>query len=254
MTEELLVSDLKFNERTKLEALLGMSTGYVLDFSDRTLQSFIVESVDRDIFDAAYEYRSNSKANRLRAFWSSEPNNVVGKLISDLLVHAQSVRTDIDESLLNECESIVSRLGMYTPDAVTPKLVWKGRIGGGAHSDIWEAVDDLGRRVAVKLYTASFELMGNAVSNARALARVNHDNIVNVYFVHDVQHPEENRVVTAVVMEFLEGFPLRDLLVGELISVDRCRSVGMQMISGLTAIHEAGLTHSDLHELNPDYS
>lgn len=62
-------------EKKKLERVLGMDTGYVLDFTNRTFDEFFKEVVGVSIYDQRYSYRSNSKANRLRAFWNvaSEP-------------------------------------------------------------------------------------------------------------------------------------------------------------------------------------
>ncbi len=79
------MSDLTVSEKRTLEQLLGMESGYVLDFTDRTFDEFIQENTGRDIRDARYDYRSGSKANRLRAFWSKEDNALVGKLLSALL-------------------------------------------------------------------------------------------------------------------------------------------------------------------------
>jgi hypothetical protein len=43
------MSDLTSIEKAKLEKLLEMESGYVLDFSNRTFQEFILESVKLDI-------------------------------------------------------------------------------------------------------------------------------------------------------------------------------------------------------------
>ncbi|MBW4443144.1 MAG: hypothetical protein KME10_18275 [Plectolyngbya sp. WJT66-NPBG17] len=72
-------------EKVKLERLFDMGSGYILDFSNRTFQEFILENAKIDIYDNKYDYASGSKANRLRAFWDKEPNFVVGRLISNLL-------------------------------------------------------------------------------------------------------------------------------------------------------------------------
>ena len=44
------MSDLSFTEKARLEKLFGMSSGYVLDFSNRTFQEFVADSVQRDIY------------------------------------------------------------------------------------------------------------------------------------------------------------------------------------------------------------
>ena len=67
-----------------------MSSGYVLDFSDRTFQNFILEFIDKDIFDPRYKYASGSKANRLRAFWQLEDDATVAKLMAAMLEYAEA--------------------------------------------------------------------------------------------------------------------------------------------------------------------
>jgi len=75
------MSDLSSTARRKLEQLLGMSSGYVLNFSNRTFDDFFVERIGRSIYDSQYDYGSGSKANRLRGFWKVEGNSLVGKLM-----------------------------------------------------------------------------------------------------------------------------------------------------------------------------
>lgn len=62
------MSDLTMMEKRKLERALGMGSGYVPDFSNRTFEEFILESVGIEIYDEKYDYASGSKANRMRAF------------------------------------------------------------------------------------------------------------------------------------------------------------------------------------------
>jgi hypothetical protein len=99
------MSNLTFIEKRKLEQFLGMSSGYVLDFSNRTFAEFVRDSTGRDIYDASYDHASGSKANRLRAFWLKEENRVVGKLMSDMLDYA-----DGPGELKEVCRLIIGRL------------------------------------------------------------------------------------------------------------------------------------------------
>src|ERR1035437_8361816 len=102
------MSNLTTSERRKFENFLAMSSEYVLNFSDRTFAEFVGNSTGRNIFDPRYNYASGSKANRLRAFWTTEENHVVGKLMSDMIDYAcDGVRTG---ALAEECRRIVARL------------------------------------------------------------------------------------------------------------------------------------------------
>lgn len=107
------MSNLTNSEKRKFEKFLGMSSGYVLSFSDRTFAEFVADSTSRNIFDPRYNYASGSKANRLRAFWTMEDNQVVGKLMSDMLDYAcEGVRTG---ALAEECRRTVARLLQDSP-------------------------------------------------------------------------------------------------------------------------------------------
>jgi hypothetical protein len=117
------MANLTFGEKMKLEKLLGMSSGYVLDFSNRTFQEFVADSIHCDIFDPKYEYASSSKANRLRKLWASEPNYVVGKLTGDLMEYCKLHNTYPTE-LFDECRRIAQGLMHDSPvqeiEAIVP--------------------------------------------------------------------------------------------------------------------------------------
>lgn len=51
-----------------VDDLFEMGSGYVLDFSDRTMSSFFAEELNVDIDDVAYRDLGSSKAKRLRCF------------------------------------------------------------------------------------------------------------------------------------------------------------------------------------------
>jgi abortive infection Abi-like protein len=104
-------------EKRKLERILGMSTGYVLDFSNRTFFEFVTDSTSRDIYDARYDGFGSSKANRLRGFWATEGNHNVGKLLDDLLDYARDIGSVAprDEVLLADCRRIAARLLRESP-------------------------------------------------------------------------------------------------------------------------------------------
>jgi hypothetical protein len=105
------MSDLTNLEKRKFEALFGMGSGYVLDFSNRTFEEFVIDSTGLSIFEEKYNAASGSKANRLRAFWSIEPNDIVVKLLSDLL-QCVTLNSNNPEQQKNydECNRVIARL------------------------------------------------------------------------------------------------------------------------------------------------
>lgn len=112
------MSNLTYAEKRKLEKLLGMASGYVLDFSNRTFAEFVLDSTGRNIYDPSYDYASGSKANRLRAFWQKEDNAVVAKLMADMLD-----LVDGGGDLKDVCRLIVARLLGESPvsQVATPR-------------------------------------------------------------------------------------------------------------------------------------
>ncbi|MCA3793107.1 MAG: abortive infection family protein [Burkholderia sp.] len=102
-------------EKRKLERLLGMSSGYVLDFSDRTFSLFFEEHTGLDIDDAKYRINmsSGSKANRMRGFWTIEPDHIVAKALVAMIEHAneyECLPADMDNALLADVQNIIDRL------------------------------------------------------------------------------------------------------------------------------------------------
>jgi hypothetical protein len=111
------MSDLSSFDQVKLEKMLEMEAGYVLDFSNRTFQKFIIENTNIDISDGKYDYASGSKANRLRAFWDKESNYTVGKLISAFLEYWKTKKlinhieiSQAEQALFDDCYTIAERL------------------------------------------------------------------------------------------------------------------------------------------------
>jgi hypothetical protein len=107
------MSGLRTIERTQLEDLFGMASGYVLDFTNRTFQEFVRENAGIDIYVDEYAFNGGSKANRLRAFWEREPDNVVGKVLAELIEYwdYRHPRPNADDrKLAGNCRRIAERL------------------------------------------------------------------------------------------------------------------------------------------------
>lgn len=84
------MSSLTTNEKQILEKLFQMKSGYVLNFSDRTMEEFFRDDVAVDIYSKKYNYASGSKANRLRGFWLVADDKTVGKVIAKLLEYIEN--------------------------------------------------------------------------------------------------------------------------------------------------------------------
>ena len=97
------MANLSMKDKRIIEDLFDMGGGYVLDFSNPTFQRFVGESINIDIYKDAQYQEPLSKANKLRDILQKEPDNIVGKLLKDLLEYYENYKEKKNESL-NESE------------------------------------------------------------------------------------------------------------------------------------------------------
>lgn len=114
------MSSLKAIEKRVFEDLFGMASGYVLDFSNSTFAEFFRETANIDIYAQKYDFNGPSKGKRLRAFWETEPDAVVGRILAGLLEiwqynASRNGQTD-DSPQYKQAARIVARLTGKQPD------------------------------------------------------------------------------------------------------------------------------------------
>lgn len=107
------MSSLNIREKRVLEEFLGMDSGYVLNFSNRTFGEFVLEAVDIEIHSDEYTDHGSSKAKKLRAFWETESDYLVGRLLNALIEYEEEAVHAVlekDKKLFERCREIASRL------------------------------------------------------------------------------------------------------------------------------------------------
>lgn len=110
------MSDLTAIDKRKLERVLLMQSGYVLNFSNRSFAGFVLDSTGVDIDDPRFLCEGGSKANRLRAFWKLEDNHKVAKLLGDFFEAWDELKGyGSPEQPPEDCLQIVRRLKESAP-------------------------------------------------------------------------------------------------------------------------------------------
>lgn len=111
------MADITKIEKLKLEKIFEMDGGYVLDFSNRTFNDFILETINIELYDEKYADNGESKANRLRTIWKKEHNYKVGSLIFKLLEYWKEKKvlsyqtiSEPEQNLYEECVRISNKL------------------------------------------------------------------------------------------------------------------------------------------------
>ena len=125
----------------------------------------------------------------------------------------------------------------------------RSTLGAGGMGEVYQAFDTrLNRNVAIKVLRADHAITRRARTRfereARAIAALNHPNIVSVYdFGVDADQQY-------IVSELVEGSSLRALLTGKPVAIRKLLDIATQVADGLAAAHAAGFVHRDLKPEN----
>jgi serine/threonine protein kinase len=112
----------------------------------------------------------------------------------------------------------------------------------GAGWTYWKATDEtLARSVAVLTFAPGFPRVTKAVTAARAASRLNDPRFPQVFDVEDAEEPPY------VVMEWVVGESLLDMLSEGPLDPPRAMALVLEAAQAVTAAHAAGLTHLRLN-------
>ncbi|WP_220037463.1 MULTISPECIES: Stk1 family PASTA domain-containing Ser/Thr kinase [unclassified Curtobacterium] len=126
----------------------------------------------------------------------------------------------------------------------------RSRIARGGMATVYLATDvRLERRVAIKIMhghladDAAFR--GRFIQEARSAARLSHPNVVGVF------DQGQETDCTYIVMEYIPGITLRDLLQEHrALTSDQALDILRAVLAGLASAHRAGIVHRDLKPEN----
>ncbi|MDX3457929.1 serine/threonine-protein kinase [Streptomyces sp. ME02-8801-2C] len=135
----------------------------------------------------------------------------------------------------------------------------EARLGGGGMGTVWRARDlVLHRLVAVKEVRppdrdlAEYDPEGarmlreRVLREARALARIDHPNVVTVHHIVD----GGEGTYPWIVMELVSGGSLADRLAGAPMTPSEAARTGRGVLAALIAAHAAGIQHRDVKPAN----
>src|SRR5205085_1267011 len=115
-------------------------------------------------------------------------------------------------------------------------------LGRGGMGQVFLARDNrLGRRVAMKfLLSSGRKFTDRFLVEARATAQCSHEHIV---VIHDV---DEYLGLPYMVLEYVEGTTLGQLMVGKRLPVGRTIELVIPVVKALARAHEMNIVHRDL--------
>jgi F5/8 type C domain len=116
------------------------------------------------------------------------------------------------------------------------------QVNAGAGWTYWKATDEtLARSVTVLTFAAGFPRVVEAVTAARAASRLNDPRFPQVFDVEDAEEPPY------VVMEWVVGESLLDMLSEGPLDPPRAAALVSEAAQAVTAAHAAGLAHLRLN-------
>lgn len=145
--------------------------------------------------------------------------------------------------------AVIARLGRALKSGVFGRFKVLGQVGRGGMGVVLKAADDRREEeVALKLLVgaggATVKDIERFKKEAAIMAQVHHPNIVEIYDVG------REKGLDYIVMEFIDGISLAELIEEELPSVEETISIGRDIAEALQFIHNRGIFHRDLKPAN----
>ena len=178
-----------------------------------------------------------------------------GRDIPDTKEQSASLSSDRDETRPNAPRAAPNTPNFGPPAAedevgtLGPYRIVK-ELGRGGMGAVYLAIDTrLDRKLALKIMLPEFAAGRSArerfLREARAAAKINHDNVVTVY------EADERDGIPYITMQFLQGFPLDAFLKSNgAPPLPHVIRIARETALGLAAAHALGLVHRDIKPAN----
>ncbi len=189
----------------------------------------------------------------LRGLFMIDPNGVLQYQV----VHSLSVGRSTDEVLrvLDALQSgglcpgerqagqeTIDVLANLQPGRLLGAYKIESELGSGSFGTVFQARDTLlDRTVALKILRSdSSEATDSLLNEARAAAALSHPNVCAVHTI------DTSSGASMIVMEFVRGRTLSDVIKDGAMSTDQASRLASQLAAGMSNAHEAGVIHGDL--------
>ncbi len=123
------------------------------------------------------------------------------------------------------------------------------KLGSGGMAVVYLAYDTaLDRQVAIKLLREEYADDPNFIrqfqKEAKAVARLSHQNIVNIYDFG------ESNGQTYLVIEYVDGYTLKELIAQGPLPISQVLDYSIQICYGMAQAHSQGIVHKDIKPHN----
>jgi hypothetical protein len=176
----------------------------------------------------------------------------------DSICHGPTTIAPVRSEVVNQTGQQLAAFTNMTDNNPHPDFRVDEYVASGTFGDVWKGTQlSFSRPVAIKRVTDEFSGDTSAIKHARALARLQHPNIVHVYLVAKLEFPDISGPSESIVMEWLEGETFFDIIKRGNLTVAEAIRIASGVISGVSYMHKCGETHSDVNFSNvlvgPDF-
>lgn len=207
------------------------------------------------LFDGALDRAPDERAQWVHE--QSDGDEELERRVLELLAHAESdddalkpegaLEGPVWEDVAEELDRGGRPKTFRTGDRVGAFTILRS-LGSGGMGQVYEADDTkLGRRVALKALPPEMNLpeyRKRFEREAKAVAALNHPNIVQVYSVHDAEG------IPFISMEFVRGKTLGELIGADGMALPLLFETASEMAGAVAAAHDRGIVHRDLKPAN----
>ncbi len=119
------------------------------------------------------------------------------------------------------------------------------KLGEGGQGTVYKAIDSkLGRTVVIKVLPAELTAKEGNLKRfereARLASALDHPNICTIFDLNEING------IHFIVMQYIEGRNVRQLVNGRPLSLESALSIALQTADALTAAHSRGIIHRDI--------
>jgi eukaryotic-like serine/threonine-protein kinase len=201
-----------------------------------------------DVFHSAIEVGPNDRDAYLARVCDGD--TTLYEEVSSLIAAFESKNGFFEQPAVDDAFKILSK---SSEESLIHKQIGQYQIvsllGKGGMGEVYLAEDTkLGRNVALKFISAEF--VGDSwarrrlFKEAQAVAQLDHPNICNVYGI------EEHGEHVFIVMQYVEGETLGDLIKRKALQPDQLLGLARQIVSALREAHAHGIIHRDIKPKN----
>lgn len=201
----------------------------------------------KDIFEAALSRTGGERRAYLEGACGDDP---------EMLKEVESLLSSFDAEYLEGAaidevaDVFVSRsASRLKPGAVVGQYEIVAELGKGGQGSVYKAVDtNLNRTVAIKALPSELLIDETArkrfTREAKLASSLDHPNICAV---HDLVESAGSHLI---VMQYIEGRNVRELVNGKPLEISSALRIGIQVCDALAAAHSKGIIHRDIKAHN----